>query len=33
VIVTKEKALLDFAQSPVPVHDIKWFKETYPVGL
>ena len=33
VIVTKEKALLNFIESPVPIHDIKWFKETYPVDL
>ena len=33
VIVTKEKALLSFAKSPVPIQDIKWFKETYPVEL
>ena len=33
VIVTKEKALLSFTNSPVPIHDIKWFKETYPVEL
>ncbi|MFP5042565.1 hypothetical protein [Parasediminibacterium sp. JCM 36343] len=31
VIVTKEKALLNFAVSPVAIHDIKWFKETFPV--
>lgn len=33
VIVTKEKALLGFQASPVPIHDIQWFKETYPVDL
>ncbi len=33
VIVTKEKALLNFKDSPVAIHDIKWFKETYPVEL
>ena len=33
IIVTKEKALLDFTNSTIPVHDIKWFKETYPVSL
>ena len=33
VIVTKEKALLNFKDSPVTIHDIKWFKETYPVEL
>ena len=32
IIVTKEKALLGFKNSPVPVHDIKWFKEMYPVS-
>lgn len=33
VIVTKETALLNFTHSPVSVHDLKWFKETYPVAL
>ena len=33
VIVTKEKILLDFKESPVTIQDIKWFKETYPVAL
>jgi predicted nucleic acid-binding protein len=33
VIVTKEKALLNFKESPIPIQDIKWFKETYPVEL
>ncbi len=33
VIVTSEKALLDFKESPIVIHDIKWFKETYPVPL
>jgi predicted nucleic acid-binding protein len=33
VIVTKERALLNFTESPIPIHDIKWFKETYPVEL
>ncbi|MFP5041070.1 hypothetical protein [Parasediminibacterium sp. JCM 36343] len=33
IIVTKEKALLEFIESPVAIHDIKWFKETYPVPL
>ncbi|MFP5042631.1 putative toxin-antitoxin system toxin component, PIN family [Parasediminibacterium sp. JCM 36343] len=33
VIVTKEKALLNFTESPVAIHDIKWFKETFPVPL
>lgn len=31
IIVTKETVLLNFTNSPIPVHDIKWFKETYPV--
>jgi len=33
VIVTSEKALLGFEESPVIIHDIKWFKETFPVPL
>lgn len=33
VIVTQEKALLTFKESPVPVHNLKWFKEHYPVPL
>ena len=33
VIVTQEKALLGFKDSPVPIHDLKWFKENYPVPL
>ncbi|MFP5040644.1 putative toxin-antitoxin system toxin component, PIN family [Parasediminibacterium sp. JCM 36343] len=33
VIVTKEKALLEFSESPIAIHDIKWFKENYPVPL
>lgn len=33
IIVTQEKALLSFAESPVKIHDIKWFKENYPVPL
>lgn len=33
IIVTQEKALLQFADSPVPIKDLKWFKETYPVPL
>ena len=33
IIVTKETALLNFADSPVAIHDIKWFKETFPVPL
>jgi uncharacterized protein len=30
VIVTQEKALLQWKESPVIVHDLKWFKEKYP---
>ena len=33
VIVTKEKLLLNFVESPIPIHDIKWFKEMFLVGL
>ena len=33
ILVTQEKALLNFENSPVKIHDLKWFKETYPVGL
>lgn len=33
IIVTQEKALLNFATSPVPIHNLKWFKEHYPVPL
>lgn len=33
IIVTKEAALLNFKSSPIPVHTIQWFKETYPVPL
>ena len=33
VIVTKEKLLLNFTESPIPIHDIKWFKERFPVAL
>ncbi|HEY5409062.1 MAG TPA: putative toxin-antitoxin system toxin component, PIN family [Ginsengibacter sp.] len=33
IIVTKETALLNFTNSPIPIHDIKWFKEMYPVPL
>ncbi len=33
LIVTKEKALLNFKDTPVAIRDIKWFKETYPVAL
>ncbi len=33
VIVSQEKALLGFAESPVAIHDLKWFKENYPVAL
>jgi uncharacterized protein len=31
VIVTQEKALLNWQESPVVIHDLKWFKENYPV--
>ncbi len=33
VIVTQEKALLSFANCPIPIKSLKWFKETYPVQL
>ncbi len=33
VIVTQEKSLLSFTGSPVAIHDIKWFKENFPVPL
>ncbi len=33
VIVTQEKALLSFENSPVPIRNLKWFKETYPIPL
>ncbi|MEJ7736628.1 MAG: hypothetical protein WKF97_04305 [Chitinophagaceae bacterium] len=33
VIVTQEKALLHFTSSPVPIHNLKWFKENFPVPL
>ena len=33
IIVSQEKVLLNFENSPVVIHDIKWFKETYPVPL
>lgn len=33
ILVTQEKALLNFAASPVIVRNLKWFKETYPVPL
>lgn len=33
VIVTQEKALIGFTASPVAIHDLKWFKEKYPVPL
>ncbi len=32
VIVTQEKVLLQWTKSPVPIHDIKWFKERFPVA-
>jgi uncharacterized protein len=31
VIVTQEKALLNWSDSPVIIHDLKWFKENYAV--
>ncbi len=33
ILVTQEKDLLAFKDSPVVIHDLKWFKETYPVPL
>ena len=33
VIITKETALLNFIESPIAIHDIKWFKEKFPVEL
>ena len=33
ILVTQEKALLSFKESRVVIHDLKWFKETYPVPL
>lgn len=33
VIVTQEKALLNFKESPIEIRDLKWFKETFPVPL
>lgn len=33
IIVTKERALLNFQDSSIPIRDIKWFKETYPVPI
>ena len=33
IIVTQEKLLLGFAASPVAIHNLKWFKENYPVPL
>ena len=33
ILVTQEKVLLNFENSPVKIHDLKWFKETYPVAL
>ena len=33
ILVTQEKVLLNFENSPVKIHDLKWFKETYPVEL
>lgn len=33
VIVSDEKKLLAFPESPVPVRSLGWFKETFPVEL
>ncbi len=33
LIVTEEKALLTFKESPVKIHNMKWFKENFPVPL
>lgn len=33
LIVTEEKALLAFKESPIKIHNIKWFKENFPVPL
>ncbi|MEO6327496.1 MAG: hypothetical protein ABIO55_01115, partial [Ginsengibacter sp.] len=32
-IVTKEKILLGFRESPIPIKDILWFKQTFEVPL
>lgn len=33
VIVSDEKKLLDFKESPVPVKSLGWFKDTFPIAL
>jgi predicted nucleic acid-binding protein len=33
VIVSDEKKLLSFTESPVPVRSLGWFKETFPIEL
>lgn len=33
VIITKEKILLGYSESPVPIRDIAWFKQTFEVPL
>lgn len=33
VIVSDEKILLGFTESPVPVKSLAWFKETFPIEL
>ena len=33
VIISDEKKLLAFADSPIPVKTLGWFKETFPVEL
>lgn len=30
VLITDEKRILGFEQSPLPVHPLKWFKEVFP---
>lgn len=31
ILVTDEKKLLAFKQSPIYIHSLKWFKENYPI--
>jgi predicted nucleic acid-binding protein len=33
LIVSEEKVLLNWKESPVPVHDIKWFKENFFIDI
>jgi len=33
VIISDEKVLLSFEDSPVPVRSLGWFKETFPIEL